>query len=118
MVDSILPITSSTEERVNFATAIAVRSRLEVYRDIESSRCSCGGKFFPSGPINLKSPVGSDEKHHYQLMIVYCATCGKEEDRIYAVDTSTKEYRKEQAKGFKSNPTWGRLVSGNPIEID
>jgi RNase P subunit RPR2 len=118
LVDNILPITSSTEEKINFAKAIAVKSRLEVYRDIESARCSCGGKFFPSGPINLKSPKGSSEKINYQLMIAYCTTCGIEENRIYAIDTSTKEYRREQAKGFKSNPRWGRLVGGNPIEID
>jgi len=118
LVDNILPITSSTEEKLDFAKAIAVKSMLEVYRDIESARCSCGGKFFPSGPINLKSPKGSSKKISYQLMIVYCTTCRKEENRIYAIDTSTKEYRREQAKGFKSNPRLGRLVDGNPIEID
>ena len=118
MVDKIFPITSSTEEKIDFSDAVTVKSMLDVYRDIESSRCSCDGKLFPSGPVNLKPPDGSEKKILFRLMILYCTKCSKECNRVYAIDTSSKEYLKEQANGFNSNPRWERLVSGNPINTD
>ena len=118
MVDNLFPISSITEENIDFSKAVAVNSMHEIYQDIETSKCKCGGNLFPSGPINLVSPEGSDKNILYKLMILFCSKCLEETTRVYGVDTTSAIFKKEQADGFNSNPQWARLVNGNPTDTD
>lgn len=118
MVDKLFPIDSNTEENIDFSKAVAVNSMLDIYQDIESSHCMCGGELFPTGPVNLVPPADSDKNILYKLMILICADCMDEISRVYAVDTSSAEFIKEQINGFNSNPRWKSLVGGNPIDTD
>ncbi|MBU1024119.1 hypothetical protein KKB99_07540 [bacterium] len=105
-------------ENLDFSKAIEAGSMKEVYENIYDARCDCGGELFPGGPVSLESPDKSKEKVIHKLMFLNCSKCLKEIQQIYALDTSTKEYHDEQVKGRKSNQRWGRLASGNPIDLE
>ena len=106
------------EENPDFSRSVFVKSMLEMYRDIESARCDCEGKLFPSGPLGLKSPDTANPHLRYELMILHCAKCGNELKRIYAVDTSSKEFHDEQRRAYAELPRWERHTQGNPINVD
>lgn len=107
---------SSVSKKQDFANAIKAGSMAEVYSNIYTARCDCGGMLFPGGPITLESPGGSRKREIFKLMILNCSKCLKETRQVYTVDTSTKEFHDEQVKGRQLNQRWGRLASGNPID--
>ena len=109
-------ISSSLEKEIDYSTAVPVKSMKAVYKDIETARCDCGGKLFPTGPVTLKSPAGIEEKIRHKVMFVYCTNCAKESRRLYALDTTSRDYLAEQSRAHSENPRWGRLISGNPID--
>ena len=106
------------EGDLDFTGTIFVNSMLDMYRDIEKSRCDCGGKFFPGGPVGLKAPDGIKPELKYELMILFCSKCGKELKRIFAVDTSSREFHEEERRAFAELPRWERHTQGNPIQMD
>ena len=108
----------SLEENLDFTKSIPVKSMLEIYKHVEGSRCECGGKLFPGGPVGLKPPEDADRNLKFELMIVYCSNCEKEERVIFAVDTSSKEYHDEQKRAYSELDRWERHTQGNPIKIE
>jgi hypothetical protein len=116
MADNRIPNKASMEDKVDFSKVIKVRSMKEVYDEIKDSDCECGGKLFPAGPIDLHPPKGARAKDLYRLMYAFCAGCAKEYQKVYAIDTSSSDWQEEIRQGFADNPSWARLVSGNPID--
>lgn len=117
-MDNPVPVKGSMEDKIDFSKTIKVQSMKEVYDDVQSSKCECGGKLFPSGPINLNSPKGALPKDLYILMIAFCSGCEKEYQKVFSIDTSSSAWQEETRQGFADNPSWARLVSGNPIDPD
>ena len=118
MVDKHIPDKASMEDNVDFSKAIKVQSMKDIYEDVQNSSCECGGKLFPAGPVDLKPPKGALPKDLYRLMYAFCADCGKEYQKVYSIDTSSSAWQEETRQGFADNPSWARLVSGNPIDPD
>lgn len=106
------------EEEPDYSRTIFVKSMLEIYRDVENSRCDCGGKFFPNGPVGMKSPEHAEPQWKYELMMLFCTDCKVEIKRIYAVDTSSREFNDEQRRAYSELPRWERHTQGNPISTD
>jgi hypothetical protein len=116
MMDQELSISKSIEKTIDYSSAISVDSMDAVYRDVAEARCECGGKFFPTGPVSLKSTVSDKSAVRYKLMFVYCTSCSSEGKRLYALNTASTEFRTEQSRAFSEIPRWGNLVGGNPID--
>ena len=118
MADELVHSDYRPEESLDFSKSILVKSMLEIYKHVEKSKCVCGGKLFPGGPVGLKSPENADKKLKYELMIVYCSDCDREDKMIFAVDTSSKEYGDEQKRAYSELTRWEKHAEGNPIRID
>lgn len=115
-MDNSIPVKGTIEDKVDFSKVIKVQSMKDVYNEIQNANCECGGKFFPAGPIDLTPPKKASPKDLYRLMYLFCADCAKEYQNVYAIDTTSKPWQEEIRQGFADNPSWARLVSGNPID--